>query len=190
MKKLVSILLAAVMLLSFAACSSSKGNDNNESKPSESSNAEVKDLGIDMSKYPADINEWTSKNFVDYFTEAGVFKNGDGVETWTQDHATYWAGTPVDEAVGCWDDAETFSIMVCILNTKNSDSTDEMLNEWLTSIKESKKAPGEYSMLTIDHLVGNVAFQFETTIADDAVYNSMLDAYNYLVKSLGVTPEF
>lgn len=192
MKKVFAILLAAVMLFSFAACSASAGKDNKDDADTSNqiSNAEVKDLGIDMSKYPSDINEWTGKNFADYFTEAGVFKDGDGYETWIQDHSVQWGGTPVDECVGCWDDAETFSIMILTLNTKNADSTDEMLNEWLTSIKEKKACPGDFSVLTVDHLVGNVAFEFEATILDDDVYNAMTDAYNYLVKSLNVTPEF
>ncbi len=28
------------------------------------------------------------------------------------------------------------------------------------------------------------------TDSNDEIYNSMLDAYNYLVKAMGVTPEF
>ena len=126
---------------------------------------------------------------MDYFTEAGVFKNGNGFETWMQPHAMYWDNTPVNECVGCWDDT-TVSITIAILGTDNADSSEEQYNEWMTNIKEKKALPGDYSSLTIDHLVGNVAFQYETTVLDDETYNTMTDAYNYLVKSLGVTPEF
>ena len=37
-----------------------------------------------MSKYPADINEWTGQNLVDYFEEAVNFP--DDCESWVQDH--------------------------------------------------------------------------------------------------------
>ncbi|MCM1544107.1 MAG: acid shock protein [Ruminococcus sp.] len=190
MKKFLAIMLAALMVLSLAACGT---ESNNESKPDSSAAdttaAEAKDLDIDMSKYPADINEWTGKDVAGYFTDAGVFSNGNGVETWNQDHATYWPGTPVTEAVGCWDDAETFSITVLVLGKDNADSSEEQYNEWKTNIKEKKDLPGEFSGIPMEHMIGNLVFSYETSILDDDMYNAMTDAYNYLVKALNITPE-
>ena len=189
MKKVLAIVLAAIMVMALAACSANTGKDgqDNTSDPASSTSDTVK---VDMSKYPSNINEWTGQNFVDYFKEAGVFKDGDGAETWMQPHEMYWDSTPVNECVGCWDDAETYSIMIAILGPNNADSSEEQYNEWMTSIKEKKACPGDYSAFTIDHRVGNVAFEYEATILDDDVYNAMTAAYNYLVDSLGVTPEF
>lgn len=192
MKKALAIALAVLMVLSLAACGKKTNNNEskpNESKPGESTNADVTELTIDMSKYPAKLEEWTGQNLIDYFKEAGVFKDGDGFETWSQDHATYWAKTPVNECVGCWDDSTT-TIMIAILSADNADTSEEQLNEWVANIKEKKALPGDYSSFVVDHLIGNIAFSYEATVLDDEIYNKMTDAYNYLVKSMGVTPEF
>lgn len=189
MKKVLAIALAVLMVLSLAACG--KKTNNNESNPSESANAnaDVKGLAIDMSKYPAKLEEWTGQNLIDYFKEAGVFKDGDGFETWAQEHAMYWDNTPINECVGCWDDTSV-SIMIAVLSADNADTSEEQLNEWVANIKEKKALPGDYSTFTVDHFVGNIIFSYEATVLDEDIYNKMNDAYNYLVKSMGVTPEF
>lgn len=192
MKKALSIALAVLMVLSLAACGKKTNNNEskpNESKPGESANADVIEITIDMSQYPSKLEEWTGQNLIDYFKEAGVFKDGDGFETWSQEHAMYWDNTPINECVGCWDDTSV-SIMIAILSADNADTSEEQLNEWVTHIKEKKALPGDYSSFTVDHLVGNLIFSYEATVLDDEIYNKMTAAYNYLVKSMGVTPEF
>ncbi len=144
-----------------------------------------------MSKYPAKLDDWTAQDLINYFKEAGVFVEKAGFEIWEQEYAMYWDNSPVNGAVGYWDDAGTdASIMILMLGADNADTSEEQLNEWKEHIKANKACPGDYSLCTVDHLVGNLAFEFETTAPNDEIYNSMLDAYNYLVKAMGVTPEF
>lgn len=176
MKKVFSTLLALALALSLAACGGSGGKSGGGSD-------------IDMSAYPSDINEWTGQNFIDYFTEAGVFGTADGGESWLQDHADYWPGTPVDDCAGWWDDMNNM-IVITILKPDIADSSQEQYDEWMTAIRDTKAFPGDYAALGADHLVGNVVFEFETTVMDDEIYEKMNTAYQDLVKALGVTPEF
>lgn len=186
MKKIAAIFFACLMLITFVACGTQNGE--NSGKTPESKDGAT--LDIDMSKYPADINDWTGKNFTDYFTEAGVFYDGNGAEIWFQNHADYYPETPVDECVGWWTDDGTASVMVILMKKELADSNEEQYNEWMTSFKTSKAAPGDYNLMTVDHLVGNVAFEYEKTILDDTVYNKMEAAYQNLLSALNVTPEF
>lgn len=179
MKKIFAILMAAVMMFGAVAC-----GGGNESKAEDGSK-------VDMSKYPSDINEWSGQNLIDYFTEAGVFvgtKEGD--ESWLQDHVNYWSGMPVNECAGYWTGDETVMIMMLILKKDLADSSEEQYNEWMTTIKDTKKLPGELSTFAVDHLAGNIAFIYANTTLDEAVYNAMEAAYQDLIKALNVTPEF
>lgn len=145
---------------------------------------------IDMSKYPADVNEWSGQNLIDYFVEAGVFTGTQsGDETWLQDHE-YWTGMPVSECAGYWTGDSTVMIMMLLLDDSQADSSKEAYDEWMTSIKEKKTLPGEMNMYIVDHLVGNIAFIYSTITMDDGAYNAMEQAYQDWVKALNVTPEF
>lgn len=176
MKKLMAAFMAMILAFSLAACGGDGGN---------------KDGGeVDMSAYPADINEWTGQNFIDYFTAAGVCE---GCEPWTQDHASYWPGTPVDECAGWWDDAGMVNVMIFILSPDNADTSQEQYDEWMSCIREKKLLTEEegYMPISIDHLVGSVAFGFnETTVLDEDILERTVAAYENLIAALGVTPEW
>lgn len=180
MKKVVCILLAGMMLLGMAACG---GGNGGESKADGSS--------VDMSKYPGTVGDWTGQNLIDYFKEAGIFtgtKEGD--ETWLQDHTTYWPGTPVSECAGYWTGDNSVMVMMLVLKNDLTDSSEKQYNEWISTIKETKKLPGDYNSFVVDHLVGNVVFIYSTTTLDEAVYNAMETAYQNWVTALKATPEF
>ena len=185
MKKVLAILVAAVMLLTLAACGGETNNDAVGGSPS----GEESTNGVDMSKYPSDLNDWSGQDFIDYFKEVGVFTDGNGFETWLQDHATYWPGTPVNECAGWWNDEGTIMVTIILLSADNADTSEEQLEEWKTSIKENHALPGEYASLPVDSLIGNVAFTFEETILDDAVYEEFTKAYEELLAAMNVTPE-
>jgi ABC-type transport system substrate-binding protein len=180
MKKVLSILLAAALALSLAACGGST------TKTAEDSAAEDAAATVDLSAYPDSLDEWTSQNFIDYFQSFGLFTDGDGFETWTQDHATYWPDTPVDECVGWWSDDDTVMVMICMLSADNADTDEDQLDEWLTSAQEDNTFPGEYATVPVDYVVGHVTFTFESTILDDTIYTAFSEAYENLVSSVGV----
>jgi predicted small lipoprotein YifL len=184
MKKVISLLMAAVLVLSLAACGGSTTNSTEDS----AADSAVEDTSatVDLSAYPDSLDEWTGQNFIDYFQSAGLFTDGDGFETWTQDHATYWPGTPVDECVGWWNDDDTVMVMICILNADNADTDQDQVDEWLTSAQEDNTFPGDYATVPVDYVVGHVTFTFETTILDDDIYNAFSEAYQTLVSSVGV----
>lgn len=176
MKKLFSALLALALVLVLAACGGSNGDAQSGGES-----------GVDISAYPADINAWTGQNFIDYFTEAGVFGTADGGESWLQDHADYWPGTPVADCAGWWDDMNNM-IVITILSPDLADSSQEQYDEWMTAIRDTKAFPGDYAALGADHLVGNVVFK--ATVMDDDIYERMNGAYQNLVDALGLSPEF
>ena len=181
MKKVFSLMLALVMVLTLAACGGS-GNNNDSSGGNGS-------LDIDMSKYPSAIEDWTGQNFIDYFTEAGACTGGAGFETWMQPHEMYWDNAPVSECVGWWDDEGT-SVIITILKPDLADSSQEQYDEWMTGFRENKAFPEDFMGMPVDHMIGNVVFEYETSILDDGIYEKMNAAYENLASALGVTPDF
>ena len=202
MKKLLALSLAVTMVLALAACgdpggSPSSPNSNagtQESTPagggeSQEPSGGNPSGGVDLSAYPADLNDWTGQNFIDYFTAAGVFTEGAGRESWLQDHIDYWPETPVSECAGYWDDDSLILIMIFIFDGSLPDTTPEAASEMKNYIKENKMLPEEYASFPVDHLVGDVAFCYMLT-TDDDVYNAMDAAYNDLVAAMSLTPDF
>lgn len=202
MKKLLALFLAMMMVLSLAACSDSGSNPsapNSDAGTQESTPAGGEESqgpadgdttgGVDLSAYPADLNDWTGQNFIDYFTAAGVFAEGPGRESWLQDHVDYWPETPVSECAGYWDDDGLILIMIFTFDGSLPDTTPEAASEMKNYIKENQALPEDYMGMPIDHLVGDVAFCYMLT-TDDDVYNAMDAAYNDLVSAMGVTPDF
>lgn len=195
MKKVFAILLAAVMLFSFAACSASAGKDNKDdaNASSGSSNAETKDLNIDMSKYPADFKDWTAQNVLDYFNEAVNFPSD--CESWVQNHAEYWSGMPIYEVSGIWnaDGADDVIVMFTTFNPDSPDTTPEDVEAVQKIIREDKNHDYTTEHIFLgpqDHMIGHVAFSYGATTTNEKVYNEVEAAYNYLVEAMGVTPDF
>ena len=86
MKRLIAVLLVLTIVFTFAACggdSASSGSDAGDAQTS----------GVDMSAFPADVNEWTGQNYIDYFKAQGLFIEEGSYETWLQNHAEYFPGT-------------------------------------------------------------------------------------------------
>ena len=186
MKKLLAVVLAVIMVMSFAACSANTEKDNKAKTASTSS------INVDMSKYPADFKDWTAQNLVDYFKEDVNFPSN--CETWVQDHATYWAGLPVYEASGIWNvaGAGDVSIMFTVFNPDSSDTTPEDVEAVKQIIREDKNHDYTTDKLFLgpqDHMVGHVAFAY-SDVLNEEVYNAVDAAYNYLVEAMGVTPDF
>lgn len=208
MKKTLALLLATVMLFCLAACATENG-DKTSSNPQTTSdgaastagtsstddtasNASQAEVNVDMTKYPSDINEWTAKNFVDYFNEAVNFPKD--CETWVQDHATYWAGQPIYEASGIWntEGACDVAIMIFVCKPDSPDTTPEKVEELKQAVRDAEDhmyVTEELMLGLIDHMVGNVMFTYSQT-PNEEVLAEIDAAYNNLVKALGVTPDF
>lgn len=195
MKKWIAIMMTGILLLGCTACSSETGgagtgNDVVSGNTGASTgNDAASESSVDMSNYPESLDDWTGQNFVDYFKEVGVFTDDGDYETWVQDHATYWPETPVDECAGWWNEDGTVMVMIFVMSGENADTSEDQLNEWKNSVLDSNTFPGEYATVPVDHIVGNVAFSFETTVTDEDVYNAFKSAYQELLDTMGVTPE-
>ena len=179
MKKFLAILLAGLLVLCLAAC----GGNENEG-PQE----------VDMSAFPADVNEWTGQNYIDYFKAQGLFIEKGSYETWLQNHAEDWPGTPVSECAGWWDaNDETGDhgyVMILIASPDLADSSQEAYDEWMSYIRENKALTEEYTALGIDHLVGNAAFAYsELTLNDDEVAK-IEAAYEQFIRDTGAAADF
>ena len=199
MKKVFAIILAVAMILSMAACgnttpTTTNGGENNQtgtpSTPSTGSGnnttvaTDPTEENSILSKYPADINDWTSQNVLDYFTEVGVFTNAEWA--FIQTHEEYYAGTPVDDCVSYMD--YDGMVMICIF-TFDPQNEDADVNAALESIRSTQTMPAEVGGVPVDHMVGNLAFFYSFT-ADEEVYNAFDAAYKELIAALGVTPDF
>ncbi len=177
MKKTAVIFLTLLMTFLTAACGgSSDGGKTDGGK-------------VDLGSYPENLDEWSGQNFIDYLTETGVFYDGDGAETWLQNHEDYWPGTPVRECAGWWTDDNSSMAVILILSSDEEDTSEAQLEEWKAAIVESKALPGDYSVITVDHLAGNVAFGY-STILDEEIYEKMDAAYRELVEAVGAKEEF
>lgn len=172
MKKLIAMVLALIMMLSMAACTAGKSNETTGGQ------------GDILSKYPANINEWTSENFNEYFKEMGVYT--DDKWAYVQDHENYYAGTAVDTCSGYMDDMGLYFTAVFIINP---DSTEADGKAMLEHIRANKSFPEELNSLPVDHLAGNVAF-FYSFSTDEEFYNKFDAAVKQLFEKLGVTPDF
>ena len=172
MKKVLAIVLALAMVLALCACGTSNGGTSGGDK-----------TGVDMSKYPTDLNSWTAQNFNDYYTECGVYT--DSQYAYIQDHATYWTGTPMDEAGGYMDDVGATSI-ICLVDP---DSTEGDASALLEYVRANKTLDEDLGSMAVDHLAGNVVFIYGIS-SDEDFYNNMEKATQDLFTALKVTPDF
>lgn len=207
MKKILATLLTAAMLLSVSACGneggSADGSDNGTSAPTSSAPTSSASEGSDngtqapageaggIEGYPASLNDWTGQQFIDYFKSVGVFNDGGGEETWLQNHAEYWPGSAVSECPGFWDENGFKSVMIFIFRSDLPDSSEEAYNNDLKAIRENKEylPEGGSFAVKIDHLAGNVAFNFGDSI-DEEFIEEMEKAYQELITKMGATADF
>lgn len=89
MKKLMSLLLAAVMLLSFAACSGNGGGQTAEAtqEPTEASMAEPTPVTIDKNDTSSYLGTWVCKNdkfdnYILVFNKGGIGRGEPNVATY------------------------------------------------------------------------------------------------------------
>ncbi len=177
MKKLLAIALAVIMVLSMAAC----GAQSNEKEPKNN---------VDLSKYPADLKDWTAADYNNYFIAAGVYSEELG---YVQDHATYYDGTPIYEASGAMDDVGDYNVLIFTFDPK---SEDEEVATWMETIRSTKAFPTEVSDdmsavagFPMDHMVANAVFSFQYS-QSDAVYEAAEKAFQDLMTAMNVTPDF
>ncbi len=174
MKKVLSVIIALVLSVGLMMSVSACGLFDNPPDGGE----------VDMTKYPEKLEQWSSQNILDYFTEAGVFTNKS--YRYTQDHATYYSGTPINEGVGYMDDSGLITICIFTFDTSTEDEDVAALMDY---IRQNKKMPDEFGGYIIDHMVGNLAFFYNFTVEEE-VLEAMEAAYSKLVEALGVTPDF
>lgn len=181
MKKFLAVLMIAAMVFTLCACGGGTGSGG--------SGAEV-----DMSAFPADVNEWTGQNYIDYFKAQGLFIEEGSYETWLQNHTDYWPGTPIEECAGWWDanDETGMSgyVMILIASPDLADSTEEAYDQWMSYIKENHKLTEEYTSLKVDHLVGNAAFCYSELTLDEEELAKIEAAYEQFIADTGATAEF
>lgn len=202
MKKFTSLLLALAMVFALAACG---GNDNsaatnppaeNTPAPAEDTqgpadNAQPADSGApeDGSTPAADGDLWTAQGLLKHFQDTGLFVEGNGFESWEQDHANYWPGTPVKACTGYWDDQGLVMVMILELSDGLDDCPEETYNAWMSSLTGDHALPDDYSTLLIDHMVGNIVISYSMSVDDD-FYSQMDAAWNDLVSSSGLEQVF
>lgn len=168
MKKLIAMLLAAVMMVSLAACGSNPAQED--------------DGEVDMSKFPADLAEWLDEDINDYFAEKGVYENTEWISVQAKD---VWEGTPVAGASVYQSTDGTLTACITVLRV-----TDEGAEDMLREITES--APHSWSGLqglTFDAVVGPFAFCYSLSESED-VRTAMKDAIAELAAEMNVTPAF
>ena len=186
MKKVLAIVLAVVMLFSFAACGSQGANHGYIPE-------DVQINEVDLSKYPADFSQWTAQNIMDYFWEAVDYPRD--CETWLQNHAEDWAGMPIYEASGIWnaDGADDILIVFFTFDPTSPDTTPEAVEEVKEIIRNDKNHDYTQDGIYLgpqDHMVGHVSFSYGFSTYNEEYYNKTEAAYNQLVESMGLTPDF
>ena len=202
MKKVLALLLVLAMMLSFAACTET--NDGNDKNTGDGTNAPVNtgDNGGEnkgdgnaagIEGYPADFNEWTAEDVLNYFVEKVNFPSD--TETWVQNHEEYWANYPVWEVSGAWNanGADDFMVMFTVFNPDAPDTTSDEVEAVKQAIKDDPThnyTTDEIFLGVQDHMIGNVAFSYGLYILDENLYNEMEAAYNELVAAMGLTPDF
>ena len=182
MKKVLAMLLAAVMVCSLAACGGAEKKEEDSKSGS-----------VDLSKYPANFEDWTAQNILDYFQEAVDFP--DDCEGWVQDHAEYWAGMPIYECSGIWN-ADGADDICAVFFTFNPDSPDvsaedvEAVQQTIRDDKNHDYTTSEIFLGPQDHMIGHVSFSYGITTPNEDIYNEIEEAYNNLVQDMGLTPDF
>ena len=182
MKKLLAILLSALLIFSMAACGGSSECDASADNP----------INDEESNLPSDINEWTGADFATYFKAQGILPYpSEDYEPYVGNHGDDWQGTPIQESA-VWsfasDDPGSFFVFTF---GKSGDVPDEEVEYWKECIDNTKTMPYEYAVFgEIDHMVGNIAFISEDLSYNDEIRSACEAAYQQFLKDTGLTPEF
>lgn len=174
MKKIIAMILALMLALSLAACGETNNTDGD---PDSAGNT------VSLEGYPTDINEWTTDDFVNYFTEAGVFTDSEALYISGTD---VWAGTALSGNVFYADSTGLCSINIYLFDEDNPAAD---VPAFLSYVRENHTFDESLYLQPVDHLVGTVAFTYSPT-TDEEIFEAMDAAYNALVEGLGVTPDF
>jgi hypothetical protein len=172
MKKAFLFILCIVMILSMTACGASKSSE------------EQKDTSDVLSQYPSDLQEWTAKDFNDYFKEIGLYTKDDYI--YVQDHETYYTGTCIDECGGYMDDEGLYFTGIFIVN---EDSTEGDAAEFLAYVKENHTFTEDLGSMAVDHMCGHVLV-LDSFSTDDDFYESFESAVKSLVEATGGELDF
>ena len=147
--------------------------------------------GVDLSRFPSSLNEWTGQDFIDYFALAGVFATGKGYAVWVESHEKNWPKTPVAECAG-WrstEDGGVGMILVYRFSGEFGDTSPEECADVLAYIRESKALPLTMTGVPVTHLAGNVGVSVAYT-RDKEVRGKAEAAWAELIEKLGAAPEF
>ena len=179
MKKLIIILFITVLAFAFSACGDPK--DPEDTAPE-----------TDMDQYPAEIIDWTSENFMEYFKAQGILPIDEGYGPGVGSHADYWGGTPVKESISwSFTDDGLDNLYVLILDPDLGDVSDEESSYWVNFIKTERGLPYEAAILgKVDHMVGNVIFLYSSLCEDPDIIAKEEAAYDKFLKDTGYTAEF
>lgn len=145
------------------------------------------EAGIDFNAYPADINEWTIDDIMDYFTKAGVFEN----DKWKyiKDEAECNAEVYGFNREGSYmSDDQNGSATVFIYYFAPDASSDKVKKQF-EYIKANKTFDEAFDMQPVDHVFGNFAISYSLSL-DSGFYEKVDKAYNVLVDSLGINADF
>ena len=152
------------------------------SSDAESADAEIND--VDLSDYPEDLSEWSAAQLNQYFVDAGVFTQTDWV--YEQDHATYYAGTPIGEGAGYMDDSGEVDIMILTLA---DESVESGVDEFRTYVAENHETGEDYASIPVEHMASDVLF-ISSYNQDEEVQAKFEAAYEHLISGLNITPDF
>ena len=177
MKKFLAILLALVLVLALAACGEKddKGGDA---------------VNVDLSKYPANFDDWTSSDLLNYFKEA-VPALAD-CEDWYQPHSPYWTGTPFEDCSGTWNDDGSIQIACHAFATDFVDTTKEEVEAFRQAFINDKNhgyLEDGYMFDATSHMAGKMLVDYENSY-DEAAYDAMEAAWQALVAAMKLTPEY
>lgn len=185
MKKIISVFLAAAMLICMSACSLTSKSENSTSgdKATQAAESEGQFKAADMSKYPAELSDWTPENMNEYFTEIGVYTNKDYV--YIQDEATYYSDMAVRNATGYMDDDGNYYLSIFYLDPSKS-GADALIEQCK---KDHAITLGDDYTIDIDHMVGDYAFSYQLSI-DDEFVKTMDAAVEQFAKDTGAEMVF
>ncbi|MDO5410805.1 MAG: hypothetical protein Q4F21_10180 [Lachnospiraceae bacterium] len=177
MKKFLAVSLAVIIIFSLTACSSAGDKTEGGGKSAK----------IDLSAYPADFNEWTVENIMDYFTKAGLFTKEDWKCIQNEDECAP-AEIGISRIGSYMSDDENGNQSVFIFWFDPA-ASESKVKEQFEFIKANKTFDSAFDMQPVDHVIGNFAICYSISLEED-FYNAADAAYKKLVEDMKITPAF